>query len=90
MTTDEIDAIARAVTERIMARISCAAEDDRLLSANECAELLGISRHAWYRRAKEPGAPPAIGGERNRRWRKSSVLRWIEHQERAAKIRRQA
>ena len=73
------DAVAKGVC---MASSTLAQDPDELLDARQVAELLGCSIDTWYRRASAPGAPPAIGGARNRRWRRGAVVAWVRQQER--------
>jgi len=81
-------AVSSAVREALAGDAASGNSDD-LLDARQCAEIMGISINAWYRRAKERSAPPSIGGARNRRWRRGAVMQWIRQQEQDEKYRRQ-
>ena len=84
MTPDQLTRLVRdAVAEGVRAAIREQQGDpNELLDARQVADLLGCSVDTWYRRAAERGAPPSIGGVRNRRWRRGAVLDWLRRQER--------
>ena len=51
---------------------------DRLISEQEVADILGLSK-AWCQRKRwEGGGPPYIKFDRAVRYRKSELLAWIE------------
>lgn len=54
--------------------------DDRLLTAEEVADLLTVSV-SWVRSATRENAIPSIPLGRWRRYRKSAVLAWVEQLE---------
>jgi excisionase family DNA binding protein len=56
--------------------------DDRLLTAEEAAELLNV-KVSWIRDKTREGALPHVELGRFRRYRRDSLLAWIEAQERA-------
>lgn len=87
LTKEELEQIIEsAVAKGVRMAGSAPAHDpDELLDARQVADLLGCSVDTWYRRAAEPGAPPAIGGARNRRWRRGAVMAWVKQQERAGR-----
>jgi excisionase family DNA binding protein len=63
--------------------------DDRLLTAEEVADLLGV-HVSWVRSQTREGVIPSVPLGRWRRYRRSSVLAWLEQQEtpgRPAKLR---
>jgi excisionase family DNA binding protein len=53
---------------------------DRLLDAAEAAELLNV-KVSWIREATRDGRLPAVMLGRYRRYRRDSLLAWIEKQE---------
>lgn len=58
---------------------------DRLLSAPECAELLGVSHWtflAWNRNPLMDLPKPLLLGKRTRRWRLSELRAWLDQRDR--------
>lgn len=54
---------------------------DELLTANDLADMLGITRDALYdRRRRGSGLPPAIRIGRHLRWKRSVVSSWLDQQ----------
>ncbi len=59
---------------------------DRLLKADEVAELLGISRSTFYLNIREGDFPPGVlVGAKARRWRVSEVEAWVQSREEKSK-----
>jgi excisionase family DNA binding protein len=52
-------------------------EPDRLLTAHEVADLLGVHL-SWIRSATREGTIPSVPLGRYRRYRRSSVLAWVD------------
>ena len=50
---------------------------DRLLTAEEVAELLSVPA-TWVRQATRSGAIPVVELGRYRRYRETAVLKWLE------------
>jgi excisionase family DNA binding protein len=59
--------------------------EDRLLSADEAAELLGVSAYTVRQWARERRIPCVPLGPKLKRFRLVSLLHWMEEQERAAR-----
>jgi excisionase family DNA binding protein len=57
--------------------------DDRLLTAAEVAELLNV-KPSWVRAATRDGRLPCITLGRYRRYRRETMLAWVEKQERVS------
>jgi excisionase family DNA binding protein len=55
-------------------------EDNRLLTADEVADLLHVDV-SWVRSATRDGVIPTVPLGRWRRYRRSSVLEWLERLE---------
>ena len=51
--------------------------EDRLLSADEVAELIGMTTNYVYELSRR-GRIPTITFGRHRRYRRSAVIRWLE------------
>lgn len=49
-----------------------------LLSADEAAEMAGVSRRSWWRYVSSGKAPAAIRLGGSVRWRSSELAKWIE------------
>ena len=60
-------------------------QEDRLMSVKEAAEVLQVSAYMVRQWARERKIPAIRMGERYWRFRRSSLERWIEEQERAAR-----
>ena len=58
---------------------------DRLLSADEAAELLGVSAYTVRQWARERRIPHVPLGPKLKRFRLSSLQQWMADQERAAR-----
>jgi excisionase family DNA binding protein len=58
---------------------------DRLLSADEAAQLLGVSAYTVRQWARERRIPYVPLGPKLKRFRLASLLQWIEDHERAAR-----
>ncbi len=56
---------------------SPAASDDRLLSAEEVADIVGMTVE-WVWDQSRRGAIPTVTLGRNRRYRRLAILRWLE------------
>ena len=54
-----------------------AARDDPLLSAEEVAEMIGMTKGYVYDRSRR-GQIPTITFGRRRRYRRQAVVRWLE------------
>ncbi len=59
--------------------------DDRLLSADEAAELLGVSAYTVRQWARERRIPYVPLGRKLKRFRLSSLLAWMAERERQAR-----
>ena len=51
--------------------------EDRLLNAQEVADLLDV-HVSWVRSATREGAIPTVALGRWRRYRRSSIIEWVE------------
>jgi excisionase family DNA binding protein len=61
---------------------------DRLLSADDVAELLGVPRSFVYALARRGGIPAVRLGDRYVRFRAAAIEGWIAEQEHATRGRR--
>ncbi len=58
-------------------------EDDVITSVKEAAAFIRMSR-SWTYRASARGELPSFKAGSRRRWRKSSLRRWMDERERRA------
>ncbi len=80
MSTEIADSLD-AARERFRGRSPVEGVEDRLLSANEAADLLQISAYMVRQWARERKIPAIRLGERYWRFRRSSLDAWLAEQE---------
>lgn len=78
---ETLESIVRKVVRE---ELQSASQDDRLLTAEQVAELLGYSAHHVHRLKREGALNGFMLGPNSLRFRRSEVERFIQAQERAA------